>query len=96
MKLKLIDILNDIMKMDRIEMDKVMEAVRNRRDQLHFSSARTFRVGDRVKFKGRGGLVVTGSISKVKIKKCSVEADNGQRWNVPAGMLVAMEDKVVA
>jgi len=49
--------------------------------------------GMRVEWLGRGGIVMTGTIDRVKRKKALVWADlNGrpdksQRWDIPLGML---------
>ncbi len=93
MKSKLVDILNDILSMDRDQLDRVIVAVKHRRDQLHLDATRSLTVGTRVKFQGRRGETLTGTISRVNIKKVKVDADNGQRWNVPAGLVVAIAVK---
>lgn len=96
MKLKLVDILNDVLSMDRDQLDRVIVAVKHRRDQLHFVATSSLTVGTRVKFQGRRGQTITGTISRVNIKKVKVDCDNGEKWNVPAGLVVAITEKETA
>ena len=96
-KLKLVDILNDILHMDRDAVDRVISAVKMRRDQLHFANTKTFKTGDRVEFtSSRTGAVLSGTVSRVKIKYVVVNCDNGQTWNIPGGMLRPIQQKVTA
>ena len=96
-KLKLVDILNDILHMDRDAIDRVIGAVKMRRDQLHFANTKTFKTGDRVEFtSSRSGRVITGSVIKAKIKYILVHSDNNQRWNIPGGMLRLIPQTVTA
>ena len=96
-KLKLVDILNDILHMDRDAIDRVIGAVKMRRDQLHFANTKTFKTGDRVEFtSSRTGAVLAGTASRVKIKYVVVNCDNGQTWNIPGGMLRPIQQKVMA
>jgi hypothetical protein len=96
MKTPLIDILNDVLTMDRDELDRVIDAVKHRRDQLHLVATRNLRVGTRVKFEGRRGQILQGTISRVNIKKVKVDCDNGQKWTVPAGLVVPIQQTVTA
>jgi lactam utilization protein B len=97
MKTPLVDILNQILTMDSSDINKIVEAVKMRRDQLHFKSTQNFKAGDRVEFtSSRSGRVITGSVIKVKIKYILVHSDNNQRWNIPGGMLRPIQQKVMA
>ena len=96
MKLKFVDILIDFLSMDRDQLDRVIVAVKHRRDQLHLVATGSLRVGTRVKFQGRRGETLTGTITRVNIKKVKVDTDNGQKWNVPAGLVVAITEKETA
>lgn len=96
MKLKFVDILNDILDMDRDQLDRVIGAVKHRRDQLHLVATSSLTVGTRVTFQGRRGETMKGTISRVNIKKVKVNTDNGQIWNVPAGLVVATAVKEAA
>lgn len=97
MKTPLVDILNQILTMDSSEINKIIEAVKMRRDRLHSQNAQSFRAGDRVEFtSSRSGRVLTGKVSRVKIKYVVVDCDNGQRWNIPGGMLRPIQQKEMA
>jgi len=96
MKTPLIDILNQILTLDRDQLDRVIDAVKHRRDQLHSQATRNLMVGTRVKFEGRRGQILMGTISRVNIKKVKVDCDNGQKWNVPAGLVAPIQQKVMA
>ena len=97
MKTPLVDILNQILTMDSSDINKIVEAVKMRRDQLHFKSTQNFKAGDRVEFtSSRTGAVLAGKVSRVKIKYVVVNCDNGQTWNIPGGMLRPIQQKVMA
>ena len=87
MNKKLKTIIEDIFKMDSTDLSAVVEAVKMRRNRLHFTDAQSFRVGDRVSFKGRHGSILKGVVEKVKIKYILVRTDGGTRWNVPGSHL---------
>jgi len=96
-KKNIVDIINSIFKMDSSDINKIVEAVKLRRNQLHFQNTRSFNPGDRVQFtSSKTGQIITGSVAKVKIKYILVNADNGQRWNIPGGMLKPIQQKVMA
>ena len=83
MNKKLKTIVEDIFKMESTDLSAVVDAVKMRRNQLHFADAQLFRVGDRVSFAGRHGSILKGVVEKVKIKYILVRTDGGTRWNVP-------------
>jgi len=83
MNKKLKTIVEDIFKMESTDLSAVVDAVKMRRNRLHFTDAQSFRVGDRVSFKGRHGSILKGVVEKVKIKYILVRTDGGTRWNVP-------------
>ena len=83
MNKKLQKIITDISEMESTDLSAVVEAVKMRRNRLHFTDAQSFRVGDRVSFKGRHGSILKGVVEKVKIKYILVRTDGGTRWNVP-------------
>ena len=87
MNKKLKTIVEDIFKMESTDLSAVVEAVKMRRNRLHFTDAQTFKVGDRVSFKGRHGRIEKGVVEKVKIKFLLVRTDGGTRWNVPGSHL---------
>jgi hypothetical protein len=96
-KKNIVDIINSIFTMDNSDINKIIEAVKLRRNQLHFQNTKSFNPGDRVQFtSSKTGQIITGSVAKVKIKYILVNADNGTRWNIPGGMLKPIQQKVMA
>jgi starvation-inducible outer membrane lipoprotein len=87
MNKKLQKIITDISEMESTDLSAVVEAVKMRRNRLHFTDAQSFRVGDRVSFAGRHGRTEKGVVEKVKIKYILVRTDGGTRWNVPGSHL---------
>ena len=81
-----------IQQMDSEDLNSIVSAVKLRRNQLHFTDAQSFKVGDRVSFEGRHKMILKGTVQKIKIKFILVEADNGQRWNVPGSHLTKMKE----
>jgi hypothetical protein len=81
-------VIAHIMGMDSEQISSVVDAVKLRRNRCATQSIRSIEVGSTVKFVGRRGVTVTGTVLKKKIKNCVVETLQGsQRWNVPASML---------
>ncbi len=91
-----IKILEDIYKMNSEELSSIIEAVKLRRNQLHFKNAHSLRIGQRVSFAGRRGITEKGTVRKIKIKYVLVETDRGQRWNVPGSHLTQIKEAVNA
>ena len=91
-----IDIHEAIFKMTGDELESIMASVKLRRNQLHFKSAHSLRVGQRVSFKGRGGITEKGTVEKIKIKYVLVRTDRDQRWNVPGSHLTQIQEAVNA
>ena len=96
MYIKLNKMIQDIGVLNNDELNKVVEAVKLRRNQLHFQDAHSLRIGDRVSFTGRHGITEKGVVEKVKIKYVLVRTDRGQRWNVPGSHLTLIKSKEVA
>ena len=68
------------------DINLIIDAVKLRRNQMHTQKAQSFKIGDRVSFRGRYGRTETGTVTKVKIKY--VVVDTGMsRWNVPGNHL---------
>ena len=93
MNKKLQKIISDIYYMDGTELSAVIDAVKLRRNQLHTADAHKFRFGDRVRFQGRQGRTLQGTVERVKIKYILVKTDLGQRWNVPGSHLTLIQSK---
>ena len=96
MYMKLNKMIQDIYVLNNDELNKVVEAVKLRRNQLHFTDAHNLKFNDRVSFQGRHGITETGTVQKVKIKYVLVRTDRGQRWNVPGSHLTLIKSKEVA
>ena len=96
MYMKLNKMIQDIGVLNNDELNKVVEAVKLRRNQLHFQDAHSLRIGDRVSFTGRHGITEKGVVEKVKIKYVLVRTDRGQRWNVPGSHLTPIKEKANA
>ena len=82
-----------IQNMDSADLNKVVDAIKMRRNQLHTSDAHKFRFGDRVSFQGRHNAILKGTVERVKIKYILVRTDAGQRWNVPGSHLTLIKTK---
>ena len=82
MNKKLKTIIDDIFKMESIDLSAVVDAVKMRRNQLHLKDAQSFRVGDTVFFRGRRNTLLEAKVRKIKIKYVLVETLNGTKWNV--------------
>ena len=91
--MKLNKMIQDIYVLNNDELNKVVEAVKLRRNQLHFTDAHNLKFNDRVSFQGRHGRTETGTVGKVKIKYVLVRTDRGQRWNVPGSHLTLIKSK---
>ena len=96
MYMKLNKMIQDIYVLNNDELNKVVEAVKLRRNQLHFTDAHNLKFNDRVSFQGRHGITETGTVEKVKIKYVLVRTDRGQRWNVPGSHLTLIKEAVDA
>ena len=94
--MKLNKMIQDIGVLNNDELNKVVKAVKLRRNQLHFQDAHSLRIGDRVSFTGRHGITEKGVVEKVKIKYVLVRTDRGQRWNVPGSHLTSIKEKANA
>ena len=96
MYMKLNKMIQDIYVLNNDELNKVVEAVKLRRNQLHFTDAHNLKFNDRVSFQGRHGRTETGTVEKVKIKYVLVRTDAGQRWNVPGSHLTQIKEAINA
>ena len=96
MYMKLNKLIQDIGVLNNDELNKVVEAVKLRRNQLHFQDAHSLKFRDRVSFQGRHGRTETGTVEKVKIKYVLVRTDTGQRWNVPGSHLTLIKENANA
>ena len=96
MQKKVEKIIEGIYTLNNEELNSVVDALKLRRNQLHYQDAQSFRIGDRVSFKGRHNVIEKGTIEKIKIKYILVRTDRGQRWNVPGSHLTSIKEAVNA
>ena len=96
MNKKVQKIIQDISTLNGLEVNSVVEAIKMRRNQLHFADAQSLRVGDRVSFNGRRGVVEKAVVEKIKIKNVLVRTTSGTRWNVPGSHLTKIGEVVDA
>ena len=94
MNKKLQKIIEDISTLNGAEISSVVEAVKMRRNQLHFSDAQSLRVGDKVQFNGRRGAIEKAVVEKIKIKNVLVRTISGTKWNVPGSHLTKIGEPV--
>ena len=87
MNKKLKTIIDDIFKMESIDLSAVVDAVKMRRNQLHLKDAQSFKVGDTVFFRGRRNTLLEAKVEKIKVKFVLVRTLDGTRWNVPGSHL---------
>ena len=87
MYVKIDKMIEDINLLKSVELDRVINAVKLRRNSLHAIDAHSLKFGDRVFFTGRHGVLEHGTVEKIKIKYVLVRTDNGTRWNVPGSHL---------
>ena len=92
--MKIKEILDAIGKMESGEVNMVVSAIKLRRNQLHFTDAQNFKVGDSVSFTGRRGAMLKGVVDKVKVKYLLIRTTTGQRWNVPGSHLTKIKETV--
>ena len=88
--------IDAIHKMNNDELNRVIEAIKLRRNYLTRQRAVTFMVGDRVSFAARG-MQVLGTVTKVNTKTIQVKQDNSfQAWKVHASLLSPVRKMVDA
>ena len=81
-------VLNAIRQMDNDDLNEVLRAVKDQRNWLARSTARSLTVGDRVRFDaGRRGFIL-GEVTKVNPKNILVRQDGAfTTWRVQASLL---------
>jgi hypothetical protein len=81
------DVIAAILTMDSNQLNRVIEAVNQRRQWLARDSARQFRVGDIVSFSHRG-MQIVGTVQKLNPKNIMVKQNNSFTvWRVNASLL---------
>ena len=94
MNKKLQKIIEDISTFNGAEISSVVEAVKMRRNHLHYSDAQSLKVGDKVQFNGRRGAIEKAVVEKIKIKNVLVRTISGTKWNVPGSHLTKIGEPV--
>jgi uncharacterized protein with PIN domain len=80
--------LRDILdRCDNSEVNLVINLVKARRDAIARMNTATLGRGRRVKFKGRRGAMVTGTVEKVNRKTVIVKGDDNVTWRVAGSLL---------
>ena len=80
-------IKEDILQMNRRELEEIIFAVQARKAMLNSENRRRFEVGDEVTFGNAKRGTFSGTIDKIKISKAVVVDATGTRWNVPLNLL---------
>ena len=96
MNKKVQKIIQDISTLNGLEVNSVVEAIKMRRNQLHFADAQSLKIGDKVSFQGRRGITEKAVVEKIKIKNVLVRTTSGIRWNVPGSHLTKIGEVVDA
>ena len=96
MNKKVQKIIQDISTLNGLEVNSVVEAIKMRRNQLHFADAQSLKIGDKVSFQGRRGITEKAVVEKIKIKNVLVRTTSGTRWNVPGSHLTKIGEVVDA
>jgi hypothetical protein len=72
----------------RDDLRVIVDAYKSRSERLARQAARSFKVGDRVRFVKGSGEVIVGTVDRVNKKTLGVRPDGGGRgWRVPGEML---------
>lgn len=82
-------VLDNVRKMDKDELNRVVEEIKLRRTLLAKDTARTLRIGDTVSFEGRRGETVFGQVTKINQKTVLVK-DGMTNWKVTASLLTPL------
>ena len=76
--------------MNNDELNQVIEAIKLQRTWLARQQTATLAVGDTVKFQGRGGRKVVGTVTKIN-RKTVIVKDGYTNWRVTASLLTRVE-----
>ena len=78
--------ITQIHRMSSSELNLAVEAIKLRRTSLARGSVRSLSVGDLVRFTGKRGETVRGSVVKLN-RKTAIVNSGGQQWRVTASLL---------
>ena len=76
-----------ISKMNKAQLDQVINAVRTRQKTLAVEMSTTFKVGDKVMFGKVTGPAHFGTVYKINRSKAVVDTGMSRKWNVPFSMM---------
>ena len=80
-------IYNAIENMNHEELNKVAQAINERRRCLNGNAIKSFTVGDAVWFIDKHNHIVNGNVSKVNRKTIGVLTPYGEKWRVSPSLL---------
>ena len=87
-------IINALYAMDTADVRRINEAaysiLKSQRNQENREAKRKLYVGQQVKFRGKHGYSLTGTIKKVNRTRCVVDTGDLRNWTVPMTMLEAV------
>lgn len=91
MRLKLVEVIDDIKQMDQSELQTVLNAVKRRHKQLVANVAErvtdSLVEGDYVWFDAKTCGVIKGTVKKINTKTVNVLSDQGVMWTVHATLV---------
>lgn len=83
----LMEIAQKISLMDKDELRQVSDLVKARWNFLTAQANASFRIGDRVTFEGKFGILEEGTVERINPKMIKVKTVRGITWNVSAALL---------
>ena len=83
-------VMDQVGRMDSTELNRVVDAIKLRRTYLAKETARGLFIGDAVSFKGKRGITVRGTVTKVNTKTVLVDSGRDGKWKVTASMLTLL------
>jgi hypothetical protein len=77
-------------KCDNEDLNLVVRLLKARRDAIARMNTATLTRGKTVKFTGRRGVTVTGTVEQINRKTVIVKATDGTKWRVAGSLLEVM------
>ena len=78
--------LASVHSMSQNQVNALVDAIKLRRTHMHRDAVHGLNIGDRVKFTGRRGETITGTVEKKAIKNVIIDTGAG-KWRVPASIV---------
>lgn len=86
------EIIEAVILLDDIQtLKRLRNAVLERMETLSKKATRAMRSGDRVRWTGRSGQTVFGTVIKPNRKTVSIRADDGTQWRVSTTLLEVVQ-----